>query len=235
MYQGRSKSRDDPLALVPQRASLCPPGLGPTSFAHNWEQGRIGEGAGQAGRKRHTDSDKRGRQTGQRDSPTYRNQLPVPACGALMPERQRGECGRSGQRQGGREKERVTSGPPKSRNGLEAAPTYPSSPQRSAPPSFHPSPQPHRRLRWGHPICRGRRRCSLGSFLLRLLLQPPDGLRSRERLALQSLDQSWPPPAPPSWPSPHLPCLPRKGACAPSWLGPRDQAVSLSTRRRRQP
>lgn len=137
MYQGRSKSRDDPLALVPQMASLCPPELGPTSFAHNWEQGRIGEGAGQAGRKRHTDSDKRGRQTGQRDSPTYRNQLPVPACGALMPERQRGECGRSGQRQGGREKERVTSGPRKSRNGLEAQPR-PTHPALKDPP-LHPS------------------------------------------------------------------------------------------------
>ena len=186
IYQGRSKSRDDPLALVPQRASLCPAGLGPTSFAHNWEQGRIGEGAGQAGRKRHTDSDKRGGQTGQKDSPTYRNQLPVPACGALMPERQRGECGRSGQRQGGRERKRVTSGPAKSKNGLEAQPrpTHPALKDPPLPPSFHPSPQPHRRLRWGHPICRGRWSSSLGSFLLRLLLQTPDGLRSRERLAL---------------------------------------------------
>lgn len=47
----------------------------------------------QTGRQKqtHRQSDKRDRQAGQRDSPTYRNQLPVPACGALMPERQRGE------------------------------------------------------------------------------------------------------------------------------------------------
>ena len=128
--------------MVPQRASLCPPGLGPTSFAHNWEQGRIGEGAGQAGRKRHTDSDKRGRQTGQKDSPTYRNQLPVPACGALMPERQRGECGRSGQRQGGRERERerVTSAPPRAGMASRHSPDLPIQPSKIRPsllPSIH--------------------------------------------------------------------------------------------------
>lgn len=127
-----------------------------------------------------------------------------------MPERQRGECGRNEQRQEGRERERVTSGPPRAGMALRHSPDLPIQPskihpcvggivvsiaafQRSTPPSFQPSLQPHRRLRWGHPICRGHRRCSLGSFLLRLLLQLPDGLRNRERLTLQSLDWSWPP------------------------------------------
>lgn len=143
MYQGRSKSRDDPHALVPQRASLCPPGLGPTPLLITGSRGeQERERDRQAERDTQTDRDKQGRQTGRRDGPTYRNQLPVPACGALMPERQRGECGRSGQRQEGRERERESlPAPPKSRNGLEAqpGPAHPALRDPPLPPSIHHS------------------------------------------------------------------------------------------------
>lgn len=157
------------LPWFPKGFPLSPRSWVPLPFAHNWEQGRIGEGSGTGRRKRHTDSDKRGRQTGQRDSPAQEPASSTRACGALMPERQRGECEVGRQERG--QRKRVTSGPPKSRNGL-GQPDLPIQPSKIRPSILPSSPQPHRRLRWGHPICRGRRRCSLGSFLLRLLLQP---------------------------------------------------------------
>lgn len=65
MYQGRSKSRDDPHALVSPKGFSLSPRAGSHSFAHNREQGRIGEGTGQAGRKRHTATSRAGKQGGE--------------------------------------------------------------------------------------------------------------------------------------------------------------------------
>lgn len=97
-----------------QGVSLCSspslPGLGSHFLCSYLGGDRRGSRTGRQ-TQTHGQSDKRGRQTGQRDSPTYRNQLPVPACGALMPERQRGKWQEQAQ-EGGERAEKERESPP---------------------------------------------------------------------------------------------------------------------------
>lgn len=119
-----------------------PQGGGPSSSAHSWEE--VGEGADRQAERTHREtkrqSDEQGRQTGRRHSPTYRNQLPVPACGALMPERQRGE---QQERRGERAERKSHLQPPQCRNGLlhgtPSLPTQPSNCPRTQPSGHRPS------------------------------------------------------------------------------------------------
>lgn len=233
MYRGEvcpfRNSRDSPLPLVPKGFPSVPPGLGSYFLCSYLGRDRRGS---RTGRQKQTH---RQRQAGQADGAEREPHLQepassIPACGTLMPERQRGEW-QGRQRGEGRERESPPA-PPVQERPRGTAPTCPPSPRGAALPSIHrprlteacagatPSAGAAGDALWAAS-------CSVFSCSRRMVWGAGRGQCSSHWVILA--------PTSPPWPKPHLPCPPRKGACAPSWPGPRDQAVSLSTRRRRQP
>lgn len=100
-----------------------------------------GGGCRPSGRNRHRqDRNRQDRQTRPTDSPTYRNQLPVPACGALLPEGQRrGQQGPAQEVQRERGKGSHLQAHPNLSNGqkVQPIPSHPAS-QSSIHLSIHP-------------------------------------------------------------------------------------------------
>lgn len=196
MYRGEvcpfRNSRDSPLPLVPKGFPSVPPGLGSYFLCSYLGRDRRGS---RTGRQKQTH---RQRQAGQADGAEREPHLQEPASSTSVWDTDAREAERrvAGAAEGRGQRERVTSSPPSAGTASRHSSNLPTQPSRGRP-SFHPSPQAHRSLRWGHAIGRGHGRCPLGSFLLCLLLQPPDGLGSRERSVLQSLGD----------PGPHQPTL----------------------------
>lgn len=235
MYRGEvcpfRNSRDSPLPLVPKGFLSVPPGLGSYFLCSYLGRDRRGS---RTGRQKQTH---RQRQAGQADGAEREPHLQEPASSTSVWDTDAREAERrvAGAAEGRGQRERVTSSPPSAGMASRHSSNLPTQPSRGRP-SFLPSIHRPRLTE----ACAGATpsagaagdalwaaSCSVFSCSRRMVWGAGRGQCSSHWVILA--------PTSPPWPKPHLPCPPRKGACAPSWPGPRDQAVSLSTQRRRQP